>query len=425
LAAGTPQSAKLGTPFSDTLQVALTNTNGCLITTPLAGIAVTFAAPGSGPSGTFLASGSNAVLVGTNAAGSATAPQFTANTLAGGYQVIASSDYGSVSFSLVNTASGVPATIAPLSTASQAATVSTRYPIPLQVQVLDANGNPVTGANVSFSVGTGTGGAGGGSGAGSAGANFSSGQSQASAPTNSSGIATSPLFTANSIPGKFTATATTAGISEPASFQLDNLSGKPPLLEPVGKHKLSATVGARYGRPLQVKLTNATHEPLEGVSVTFSLGSGSGGGGVVGSGSGAESAGAAFLGGSTEASETTNASGVATSPRFEANTTAGTLTATATVSGVTNPTVFTLDNLAGKPPTIKKLGPAKRSAAVDSRYSRPLEVTLTDRKGKPLQGESVTFTLGASGGGAVGAGGSGAGSGGELHRRQCAGHGDD
>ena len=113
LAGGTPQSAKLGTPFADPLQVTLANTNGCPITTPLAGIAVTFAAPGSGPSGTFSASGSNAVLVGTNAAGSATASQFTANTLAGGYQVVASSDYGSVSFSLVNTASGVPATIAP------------------------------------------------------------------------------------------------------------------------------------------------------------------------------------------------------------------------------------------------------------------------------------------------------------------------
>ena len=164
LAGGTPQSAKLGTPFADPLQVTLANTNGCPITTPLAGIAVTFAAPGSGPSGTFSASGSNAVLVGTNAAGSATASQFTANTLAGGYQVVASSDYGSVSFSLVNTASGVPATIAPLSAASQSATVSTRYAQPLQAQVLDANGNPVTGANVTFSLGSGSGGGAGGSG---------------------------------------------------------------------------------------------------------------------------------------------------------------------------------------------------------------------------------------------------------------------
>ena len=127
--------------------------------------------------------------------------------------MVASSDYGSVSFSLVNTASGVPATIAPLSPASQSATVSTRYAQPLQAQVLDANGNPVTGANVTFSLGSGGGGGAGGSGsgAGSAGASFDSGQSQASALTNSSGIATSPMFTANSVAGKFTAAATTAG----------------------------------------------------------------------------------------------------------------------------------------------------------------------------------------------------------------------
>ena len=414
LAGGTPQSAKLGTPFADPLQVTLANTNGCPITTPLAGIAVTFAAPGSGPSGTFSSSGSNAVLVGSNAAGSATASQFTANTLAGGYQVVASSDYGSVSFSLVNTASGVPATIAPLAATSQSASVSTRYAQPLQAQVLDANGNPVTGANVTFSLGSGSGGGAGGSssGAGSAGASFDSGQTQASALTNSSGIATSPMFTANSVPGKFTVAATTPGISEAASFQLHNLAGKPPLLNPVGKRKLSATVGTRYGRALQAKLTDATGAPLEGMSVTFNLGSGGGGGGAGASGSGAGSAGASFPGGSTQATETTNASGVATSPRFDANTTAGTFTATAAVAGVTNPAEFTLDNLAGKPPVIKALGPAKRSATVDSRYSRPLEVKLTDRKGKALQGESVTFTLGSSGGGGAGAGAGGSGAGG-------------
>src|SRR5262249_28820886 len=44
LGGGTPQSAKLGAPFESNLQVALVNTNGCPITTQIAGIAVTFAA---------------------------------------------------------------------------------------------------------------------------------------------------------------------------------------------------------------------------------------------------------------------------------------------------------------------------------------------------------------------------------------------
>src|SRR5579862_5748215 len=59
LVGGTPQSAQLGTPYAEPFQVMLTNTNGCAITTPLAGIAVTFSAPGSGPSGTFSSSGAN------------------------------------------------------------------------------------------------------------------------------------------------------------------------------------------------------------------------------------------------------------------------------------------------------------------------------------------------------------------------------
>src|SRR5262249_2119179 len=83
--ARTPQSTKLGQPYATDLQVSISNTNGCPVTTGLAGLAVTFAAPESGPSGRFASSGSNAVLVGTNAAGVAAAPQFTANNLPGGF----------------------------------------------------------------------------------------------------------------------------------------------------------------------------------------------------------------------------------------------------------------------------------------------------------------------------------------------------
>ena len=42
LVAGTPQSAKLGTPFDTNLEVALASSSGCPITTTLAGGAVTF-----------------------------------------------------------------------------------------------------------------------------------------------------------------------------------------------------------------------------------------------------------------------------------------------------------------------------------------------------------------------------------------------
>ena len=49
LVAGAPQSAKLGEPYATDLQVSISNTNGCPVTTGLAGLPVMFAAPTSRP----------------------------------------------------------------------------------------------------------------------------------------------------------------------------------------------------------------------------------------------------------------------------------------------------------------------------------------------------------------------------------------
>src|ERR1700689_1481955 len=96
LVAGTPQTAILQTAFASGLQVALTNSNGCPVTSAAAGVPVTFSAPSGGASGVFSSSASNAVTVGADASGTVVAPPFTANTAAGIYTVTASSQYGSV-----------------------------------------------------------------------------------------------------------------------------------------------------------------------------------------------------------------------------------------------------------------------------------------------------------------------------------------
>jgi hypothetical protein len=403
LVGGTPQSAKLGTAFSDPFQVALTNSNGCPITTPLAGIPVTFAAPGSGPSGTFASSGANAVLVGTNASGAATAPPFTADHLTGGYQLVASSDYGSVSFSLVNTASGVPATITAGTPSIQSATVGSRYSQPLEATVLDADGTPIDGATVTFTLGTGGGGAGAPTGSSTAGASFDGGASQATETTDAAGTATSPLFTANSTAGPFTATAATPGVVGPASFSLDNLAGRPPSISALAPFHQSTTTGASYGKPLQVRLLGANGKPMQGATVTFLLGSPSSGGAAAG---GSASAGASFVDGSSQATETTDASGLATSPRFSANATAGRFTATATTTGTNDAASFSLDNLAAKSASISALAPVHQSTTTGASYGKPLQARLLSGAGKPLQGATVTFQLGAptSGGGGAAAG---------------------
>jgi len=405
LVAGAPQSAKLGEPYATDLQVSISNTNGCPVTTGLAGLPVTFAAPESGPSGRFASSGANAVLVGTNAAGVAAAPQFTANHLPGGFAVVASSDYGTFGFFLVNTASGVPATISTLR-ASQSATAGSRYAEPLEATVLDADGNPVEGVPVTFTLGANGDSAGGGGSTAAAGASFSGGGTQATETTDGSGVATSPTFTANSTAGRFTAGAATAGIAEPVSFRLANLAGKPPRIGALAPAKQSATVNARYRKPLRVRVLGGNGKPLPGASVTFTLGSGTAGGAGGSGSSGGDSPGASFVGGSSQVTGTTDADGIAASPAFTANTTAGRFTATATTTGTTQAASFSLDNLSGNAPTVTLVGKAGRSAVVGGRYREPLEVKVRDGSGKPLQGASVTFTLGSSGG-AVGGSGSG------------------
>jgi hypothetical protein len=92
--AGTPQGTFPNTAFPVALKALVKNGSGV----PLPGVAVTFAAPASGPSGTFAAS--STVL--TDGSGVATAPALTANGIAGSYSVTASALAHSATFLLKN-----------------------------------------------------------------------------------------------------------------------------------------------------------------------------------------------------------------------------------------------------------------------------------------------------------------------------------
>jgi protocatechuate 3,4-dioxygenase beta subunit len=288
LAAGTPQTATLGTAFATGLQVALSNGNGCPVTSAAAGIPVTFSAPASGASGAFSNSASNTVTVGADASGTVAAPPFTANTAAGSYTVTASSQYGSISFSLTNSAAGIPARIVAIALKSKSASVMSRYPQPLQVRVLDSGGNPVAGTTVTFTLGSGTSSACGTTTSSSAGATFTGGGTQATAMTGATGEASSPLLTANTAAGSFTATAAAtgkepaggsgressgasgSGPATPVSFSLSNLAGKPTKLTPGVGSTQSTAAGTPFPIPLAVTVTDAQKNPVPGVRVTFS-----------------------------------------------------------------------------------------------------------------------------------------------------------
>jgi protocatechuate 3,4-dioxygenase beta subunit len=366
---GSSQTTKLGKAFQSNLQVALANSNGCPLTGSLAGISVDFSAPGSGASGTFASSGSSRVTVGTNAQGVATAPAFIANDSAGSYSIHADTDYGSAQLYLTNTAGGVVASIAAAGPTEQAATVNSRYGQTLQAQVLDANGQPVPGVGVSFTLATGATGAG---------ASFLGGGAQATATTKANGQATSPPFVANGSPGRFTATATTADISTVATFGLANHAAGNTLTATTAQRQ-TAAVGGRYGRLLEARVLDATGQPIEGASVTFTLPSTASG------------AGAGFLGGGSQASTLTDGNGRASSPPLVANSTAGRFTATAAVTGIATPVSYALENVAGAAATIATGAADGQATAAGSRFPIRLAVTVTDADKNLVAGVLVTF----------------------------------
>ena len=95
---GSPQSAALNGTYTTALRALVADGSGH----PLPGRPVTFAAPVTGPSGTF-AAGLATAQVTTDNAGIAAAPMFTANGVAGSFSVTASVGGASVAFALTNT----------------------------------------------------------------------------------------------------------------------------------------------------------------------------------------------------------------------------------------------------------------------------------------------------------------------------------
>jgi protocatechuate 3,4-dioxygenase beta subunit len=363
LLAGTPQTAILGSAFASGLQVALTNSDGCPVTSAAAGIPVTFSAPASGASGVFSTSGSNTVIVGADASGTVAAPQFTANTAAGSYTVTASSQYGSVSFSLTNTAAGIPARIVAIPLKSRSASVTGRYPQPLQVTVLDSDGNPITGITVSFTLGSGASRACGTT--TSASASFTGGGTQATATTGADGVASSPLLTANSTAGSFTATAAVSGkeptggsgkensgaspsdAATPVSFSLANLAGQPTKLATGVGATQSTTAGTPFPIRLAVTATDAQKNPVPGALITFSAPLAGASGRFTGRSSIGHAPGPHHRRSRVSHTRTvkvkTNACGIAFAPGFTANDTQGGYIVKATVKHA-KPAAFALVN---------------------------------------------------------------------------------
>ncbi|MCU1350636.1 MAG: repeat protein, partial [Acidobacteria bacterium] len=351
--AGTPQSATISTTFATALQAKVTDGSS----NPVAGVSVTFTAPASGASGSF--SGSSTVT--TDAAGLATAPAFTANAIAGSYNVTATAGVLTTTFALTNSA-GPAAIITSFAGTPQSAAISTAFTTALQAKVTDASSNPLAGVSVTF-----TAPASGASGA------FSG---SATVTTDAAGIATAPAFTANAIAGSYNVTATAGALN--TAFALTNLATAPATIVAQAGTPQSATVNTAFATALQAKVTDGSNNPLSGVSVTFTAP--------------ASGASGTFSGSATV---TTNASGIATAPAFTANATAGSYNVTAT-AGALN-TTFALTNNAGPAAIITATAGTPQSTNVNTTFATALQAKVTDAGNNPLSGVSVTFAAPASG----------------------------
>jgi hypothetical protein len=203
---GSLQDATISTAFEAPLVATVLDSNQ----NPVSGASVTFAAPLTGASGAFASHSTATETDTTNTSGVATSSTFTADAMAGSYVVTATlaGIATAASFSLTNI-TGAVVSIATTSGTPQSATANAAFAAPLSVTVLDSNRNPLSGALVTFEVP-----ATGASGTFAGGVN--------TATTNSSGMATSAIFTANGSVGTYTVTATVASGAQPANFVLSN-----------------------------------------------------------------------------------------------------------------------------------------------------------------------------------------------------------
>jgi hypothetical protein len=205
--AGTPQYQVIHHDFAP-ISVILKDQFGNL---PV-NVPVTFTAPADGASGTFADTGNKQTVAVTNSQGVATAPTFTANSLSGQFVVTASvtGTTSTAEFQLENFIP-VPSEIVPSAGTPQTRLILHDYAA-FSVIVKDQHENLLADIPVTFTAPS----------TGASGTFADTMNTQTVAVTNSQGVATPPIFTANNQTGQFVVTASVAGTTDTAQFQFEN-----------------------------------------------------------------------------------------------------------------------------------------------------------------------------------------------------------
>ncbi len=355
---GTPQSTQVGTPFATRFKAQVKDVANNVIPNVL----VTFKKPASGPSGTF-AGGIDTVR--TDANGVATAPVFTANLIAGSYQdsaVVAGVSTPAI-YQLTNLP-GPPGSITITAGSPQRATVNTSFATNFAVIVRDANNNPVPDTTVTFT-------------APSSGPSGKFGSSRTvQVRTNSSGVATAPVFTADTLAGSYVVSASAPGVASPAQFSLTNDPGPAARIHAPAGTPQSAPIGTPFATNFRARVTDQFDNSLRDIVVTWTRPTT----GPTGT----------FLGNVNTG--TTDSTGVATAQQFTANFVAGSYTVKASAPGVTDSASYALTNEPGAPAVILTTGGNNQNTVVNTQFALSLQATVRDQAGNPVPNKPVTFT---------------------------------
>ncbi len=270
---------------------------------------------------------------------------------------------------------GVPASLVATGGTPQSAQAGTQFSSPLSATVKDSSGNLLSGISVTFTAP-----------ASGASGTFAGGGATVTVTTNSSGVATSTAFTANSSVGAYSVLATVNGVATPATFALTNTNRGTPSISVVSGTPQTVQVNAAFAN-LVVQVKDSLGNPVSGVAVTFAA-----------PGSGASGT---FAGGTTSSTVNTDGTGKA-SVAFTANKIAGSFTVSATAPNTNGSAAFSLTNAPGAVSAIVATGGTPQNAAVSTAFALPLAATVSDGFGNPLSNVTVTFTAVPASNGASG-----------------------
>ena len=199
----------------------------------------------------------------------------------------------------------------------QSTTVGTAFSAPL-VALVTVSGKPSVGVSVIFTAPSGPG------------CTFANETNTETDTTDSNGMATSSVCTADTTSGGYSVEAATLPAAG-ADFSLTNTSGPPAGIAATSGTPQSATVSTAFANPLVATVTDVDGNPVSGASVTFTAP--------------ATAPSGTFANGTNTEIDTTDANGNATSSTFTADATVGgPYLVTATVTGVATPATFSLTN---------------------------------------------------------------------------------